>query len=165
MDQEFCSNEQFYSAMRQFGAAVSVVTTGAVGERQGLTATAVISLTAEPPRIACAVNRTASSYASVIKSGRFCINVLSTSQLDIGKRFSTDPGGESRFEIGEWEQLSTGAPVLKGALVNIDCELHQEIDFGTHSLLVGNIRETRVEEGHMPLFYLNQEWVTSGELL
>ncbi len=165
MDQEFCSNEQFISAMRQFGAAVSVVTTGVVGERQGLTATAVISLTAEPPRIACAVNRTASAYPSIIKSGHFCINVLSSSQLGIGNRFAMDPSGEGRFECGVWELLSTGAPALSGALANIDCELYQEIDFGTHSLIVGNIKETRVEQGQMPLFYLDQEWVTSGELM
>lgn len=42
---------EFRRGMRQLAAAVSVITTEHGGQRAGMTATSVTSLTAEPPQI------------------------------------------------------------------------------------------------------------------
>ena len=60
--------EDFKEGMRQLAAGVTIVTT-AVGERRnGLTATAVCSLSAEPPMLLACVNREAGAHDPTLLS-------------------------------------------------------------------------------------------------
>jgi flavin reductase len=146
--------------MRDFVGAVTVITTGRPDGRAGLTATAAMSLTATPPRVAVAVNHDASAYPAIVANGAFVVNVLSVDQSAIADGFSGRDGRkrETRFDTGEWIELKTGMPVLREAVASFDCRTVSEIPVGTHSLFVGEVEAVSRTQGAAPLLFAQGRW-------
>ena len=132
----------FMDAMSQLAASVCLITTAYEGRRGGLTATGVISLTVEPPRILVSVNRAASAYPLICESGIFCINILSSQDRKLAEAFSSsDPTvRRQRFADPRWMVLNTGAPVLRGAIASVECEVDSAFEFGSHTAIAGLVR-------------------------
>jgi flavin reductase (NADH)/flavin reductase len=152
---------EFRDAMRHLASGVSLVTTkGLDGRRQGMLATAVSSVTADPPTILVCVNRSATMHNGLIESQNFCVNFLSHRHLELSRRFSSSEARESRFDGNDWTTLSTGAPVLGGALSAIDCELESAVEVGSHSVLFGRIVEIRAAScsDEKPLIYYDRQY-------
>jgi flavin reductase (DIM6/NTAB) family NADH-FMN oxidoreductase RutF len=156
------SPDDFRQTMRLHPAAVTVIATGAAPNRTGLTATAVMSLSAEATSIVCAVNRSAYSYAKIVENRTFSVNTLAHRQIHLAKAFSgqTGQGGEERFSANEWVTLETGAPVLQGALVSLDCELLQVVESGSHALIIGKVVAAMRTPEWAPLIYVDGTWAT-----
>ena len=147
--------EDFKRGMRQFAAGVSIVTVAYEGTRDGLTATAVTSISAEPPHLLVCVNATAGAHGPIHRSGSFCLNLLARDQEAIAKRFAGMDGAArgDRFALGTWATLSTGAPVLDGALANFDCIVVREIEAATHTVFIGRVLAVRTDPHGEPLIY------------
>ena len=62
--------------MRHVAATVYAVTTGHGGNRFGILATAVSSLSFDPPSVLVCVNRSASLHGPLASAETFCVNVL-----------------------------------------------------------------------------------------
>ena len=146
----------FKSGMRRLAAGVSVITTALNGERHGLVATSVCSVSAEPPSLLVCVNRSASSHAAIHAAGFFCVNLLGQSDDDIARRFSDPSLRAVRFDDREWLPLVTGAPALVGALASFDCEITATVPSGSHTIFIGNVRAAELwQEQIAPLIYLD----------
>src|SRR5512147_1711107 len=131
---EHLEADAFKAVMRKLAATVTVVTVQGASGRNGLTATAVCSVSAEPPQLLCCINKTASAHDPIGEAGFFCVNILAPDHRKIAERFAGMDGveGDERFrDMGEWSTLSTGAPVLKGCPVSFDCKLVTEVKAGT----------------------------------
>src|SRR6478736_3181200 len=81
------SGEDFRLAMRRLAGGVSIISGAGPDGPLGVTATAVTSLTAEPPSVLCCLNRSLELEAAVKETGRFGVNMLRADQHDLGKRF------------------------------------------------------------------------------
>jgi flavin reductase (DIM6/NTAB) family NADH-FMN oxidoreductase RutF len=138
---------EFTRAMRHLPAGVTLITTGRTGRRGGLTATAAMSLTAEPPQLVVAVNHAAGAFPLILQNKTFAVNVLTNADHALADKFAGRDGtqGEARFSLGEWFELATGAPVLRSAKVSFDCRLVQEFPISTHSLLVGAVEAVGID--------------------
>ena len=157
---------KFRNLMRQQAGAVTIIAVGREGNRTGLTATAMCSLTDSPPTVLICVNKSASAHAPIKASGCFSVNILAREQEELAKRFSTKKlEGEARFEAKHWETLTTGAPVLKGTIASLDCELVEEHPVETHSIFIGRVKDGRFAEAIEPLLYFRGEFrkVTRGK--
>lgn len=128
--------QDFRNAMAQLGAAVNVITTDGAAGRSGMTASAVCSVTDDPPMIAVCINRSSRSNPLFKANGVLCVNTISSSQSEISSVFAGATGcsPEQRFESGDWTQLVTGAPVLLGALVSFDGRITDVVEKGTHTV-------------------------------
>lgn len=136
--------ESFKSGMRHLAAHVCLITTvGPDGARRGLTATAVCSVSANPPTLLCCVNRQIAPFAAIRESGIFAVNVLGVRDRDLARRFAGEVQGAARFDTGNWHTLSTGAPVLESALSTFDCRLTRLEEVATHGILFGEIQAIR----------------------
>ena len=49
------------------------------------------------------------------------------------------PATGDRFHQGDWQTLSTGAPILRDALVGIDCLIESAEVHGTHHVFIGRV--------------------------
>lgn len=147
--------EAFRDAMRHLAGAVSIVTAGRGADRNGLTATSLVSLSVHPPTILVCVNRSASAWPLLLREGRFGVNVLGAAHTPIADRFAGRGGlkGADRFTGANWITLHTGAPILAGALVALDCELEERIERHSHAILIGRVRALHGLEDHAPLLY------------
>ena len=144
------------AGMRRLAGHVCVITTAAGdGGRNGLTATAVASVTVSPPTLLCCINRTASAFETVKDTGRFVINVMSETEREIANRFAGGDSGEARFTSGHWLTLATGAPVLASALVAFDCRVSDIAEIGSHGVFFGEVQAIHLSDGiDRPLLYL-----------
>ena len=157
------SVDEFRLGMRHLTAAVTLVTSEFQEIKAGLTATAVCSVTAEPPSVLACVNRTTSAHEIIEKSGAFCVNVLSRSQVNLSDIFGWGDAKQSeRFKHGSWTHLKTGAPALENAIVNFDCILDQQIPHGTHDVLIGRIVALKVNSHDQPLLYGDATYQTTS---
>jgi flavin reductase len=154
------SPDLFKSAMRRIASTVCVLTTLHDGKRWGMTATAVCSLTAEPPSLIACINRSATAHDAIMASQRICINILTEEQAETAKRLSGVLGhsGERRFEDEEWYALETGAPALRGAAVAFDCVVVESLAYKTHSVLVCLPRAIELGTVEMPLLYSDRNY-------
>lgn len=147
------ASDEYRQAMRLVPAAVAVITAIHDGMRNGLTATAIASVTAEPPRLLILVNRRASAERLIAGSGRFAVNFLTPEQKDIAQRFSQPKLDEAaRFGGAAWGTLESGSPVLAGALAALDCVVVHRDTFSTHTMFIGEVVATATGSG-APLVY------------
>ncbi len=114
---------RFREAMSRVTGAVHIVTTDGPAGLGGITATAVTSITLEPPMMLFCINKTSRSAARMMKNGVFCINTLTSVDEPLSDIFAgrTHQHLDERFAAGTWTKLATGAPVLTSALVAFDC--------------------------------------------
>jgi flavin reductase (DIM6/NTAB) family NADH-FMN oxidoreductase RutF len=149
-------SSSFLDGMRQLAAGVSVVTAGTAGDRNGMTASAVCSLSADPPSLIACLSRITGTCGRVADSGTFCVNVLGRQHEDLATVFAgrTDLVGEARFEVGMWEAGRIGVPVLSDALVAFECEVATIHDYATHCIVVGLVHQVHLNgDGSRPLVY------------
>lgn len=148
----------FREAMSRLGAAVNVITTQDETGRHGLTASAVCSVTDNPPTLLVCINRSSRSRPSFVPGGPICINTLAHAQKDISVAFAGKLEMEERFTSGSWTAGSTGAPVLEQALVAFDCTISNVVEVGTHSVIFCAIQEIRLGDPSEALVYFNRAY-------
>jgi flavin reductase (DIM6/NTAB) family NADH-FMN oxidoreductase RutF len=145
--------------MRQQAGAVTIIAVGKPGNRTGLTATAMCSLTDSPPTVLICVNKSASAHSPIRHARSFAVNILANGQLDLAKRFSTKKvEGEARFDADAWDTLVTGSPILKGTVASLDCEVVDEHEVETHSIFIGRVKDGRFADDLAPLVYFRGEF-------
>lgn len=154
------SPQAFIAGMRQLAAGVTVVTTEDAGSRAGLTATAVCSVSAEPPQLLVCINVAAEAHDVIARSRRFAVNILSSGQRPVADRFAgmTGHSGEDRFDLGVWKTLATGAPVLAGCCANFDCRVVTSLRAGTHTVFVGEVQAVESATDLFPIVYAEGEY-------
>ena len=134
-----------------FATGVTVVTTRAGDELSGLTANAVASLSLNPPLVLVSVDRKAHSHAILLEGRCFAMNILTTQQENLSRRFATS--GPKDFSDLAWHAAVTGAPVLDGCLSFVDCRVVEIVAGGDHDIFIGEIVAGNVELEGEPLVY------------
>jgi len=149
--------DAFRSAMRHVAATVYAVTTGAIGERHGILATAVSSLSFEPPSLLVCVNRAASLHEPLACAEVFCVNVLGLGNREIAEVFEK-ARGEGRFAAGVWDERH-GVPVLANAQSHFICRTAHRHEFGTHTIFIGELIDARHRQDAAPLTYYDRHYI------
>lgn len=131
----------FREAMSRIAASVHIVTTNGPAGLAGITATAVASVTLEPPMMLFCISKTSPSAARMRANGVFCINTLAAAHEPLADVFAGRTGHRlgGRFTQGEWTKLATGCPVLRGAAAVFDCRLTEAKEVMTHLIMIGTV--------------------------
>lgn len=140
----------YRAAMRQTAASVAVITTADAGSIHGMTATAMTSVSLDPPTLLVVVNRTTRTHPFIARSGRFAVNVLAEGQEEIARRFAA--GVENQFAGVAHELHAAEVPIIAGTAATFVCVAVESFDVATHTIFIG-----RVEDAHCadrpPLLY------------
>jgi cob(II)yrinic acid a,c-diamide reductase len=147
--------QDYRDAMSRFAGAVHVVTTDGAAGRRGATVIATCSVSDNPPIILVCLNRVNQANDGFRDNGVFALNTLAADQAAIAQAFSgvTKLDQDRRFELGHWDTLSTGAPILADALAVFDCEVIDSKDLATHRVLFGKVTGLRLGDNLRPLLY------------
>ena len=102
--------QAFRDAMARLGAAVNVVTTDGPAGRYGFTASAVCSVTDDPPMLLVCVNRSNDSCGAAKANGVLCVNVLTHAQQALSPVFGglTERAPEPPVQLRELDQHRHG---------------------------------------------------------
>ena len=126
--------------------------------RMRRTATAVLSLSAEPPSLLVSIDRTCRLAELVLASGRFSVAMLASDQENIADAFAGKLGGIDRFSVGDWQSWSSGTPHLSSAAASIDCELIGSMSIPTHLVIAGAIVGTQLAKTTAPLLWHRRQY-------
>lgn len=152
------SAQEHCGGMRNVAAAVTIITSRHEEQQAGLTATAVVSVTANPPRLAVFVNKNVAAADVIMKSGALCVNVLSSRHEGVAKAFAgmiEGVHGDTRFGHGCWSSMVTSSPSLDDALVTFDCRVVKVYEESTHHAFLCEVLATRHCADEEALVYLN----------
>ncbi|MFE6848420.1 flavin reductase family protein [Streptomyces sp. NPDC057686] len=153
----------FKEAMSLLAAPLTVVTTrDENGRPWGFTASAVTSVSLEPPLVLVGIARTSSCHEALTQVPEFVINVLGDEHRDLAGRFAAR--GVDRFAgtpLAEWPDSPGLLPHVPDALA-LRCALADRITLGDHDLLVGRVLEVRMGGSGRPLLWYRRAFRTAG---
>ncbi|MDM0055589.1 NADH-dependent FMN reductase RutF [Variovorax fucosicus] len=149
---------EYRDAMARLGAAVNIITTDGVAGRAGFTASAVCSVTDDPPTLLLCLNRTASVYPAFQTNGVLCVNVLAAGQQTLSGVFGGKTPMDERFASANWRHCITGSPVLDGAAVSFDCRVVRSTGVGTHDVLFCEVVAIAVGAAAHGLIYFDRRY-------
>lgn len=154
----------FKQAMRSLVSGVTVIATqDRMGACVGLTATAVTSLSADPPSLLVCVNRASTMAPALVRGTMFSVNVLAADQADVAEAFGGQRGlrGTGKFAYGHWYRSGPGTPLLAGSVVAFECIVSDSTDFATHRVVMGTVLDVHVERaGAAALAYRDGRYVS-----
>ena len=152
--------DRFKDAMSQLASAVTIVTTGTREAPHGTTVSAFMSLSLDPPMVLVSLDRRSSLLAELREGTAVGINVLSTEQGVLARRFAHK--GIDRFAGVSWE-LVDAAPKLAGNHTWVAGDVSRIIEAGDHYLILVDVRAADVNS-NMPLLYWQREFGTHGTI-
>jgi len=150
--------QDYRDAMARLAAAVNVITTDGPCGRAGFTATAVCSVTDDPPTLLVCLNRGASAHPAVIGNGILCINTLASDQEGLSNLFGGKTPMVERFAAANWSTWTTGAPVLDDAVASFECRISQISSVGTHDILYCEVLALRRRASADGLVYFDRHY-------
>lgn len=143
---------QFRQLLGRFATGVTILTvTSADGRPLGMTANSLASVSLYPPLISVCVDHEAEMHAAILRVDQFVINVLSSSQETLARRFADKH--EDRFEGVGYHMTPDGLIMLGGALAHIECQRHAEYPGGDHTIVVGRVIGGSTSKGRPLLYY------------
>jgi flavin reductase (DIM6/NTAB) family NADH-FMN oxidoreductase RutF len=137
--------------MGRFATGVALATSTFDDKPYGMTVNSVTSLSLDPPLVLISVNRENNMHKILVSSQVFALNLLTTSQEGVARRFATN--GPKDFSDLLTDVAETGAPVLKDSLAYIDCRVIQVVPGGDHDIFIGRCVAGEVHEAEPLIFY------------
>jgi len=148
------SASEFRQAMGYFATGVTVVTSiGDDGEPVGSTASAVTSLSLDPPLVLVCFDRASLTLRAIRAHGAFVVNVLAAPQRHLAVNFAR------RGLAAVWDGVRhrpgpTGSPRLDGVLAALECTVENRLPGGDHEIVVGRVHHAEMSaDAAAPLVY------------
>ena len=139
------ADQQVYrDVIGRFASGVTVITTTVDGAPFGTTASAVSSLSLEPPMVLVCLNKTSETGAAVFKAQSFAVNILADAQEHLAAKFATK--GADKFAGVAVRTGLTGNPLLDGSLATIECRTVETVTGGTHTVFLAEVLTAQARE-------------------
>jgi flavin reductase (DIM6/NTAB) family NADH-FMN oxidoreductase RutF len=140
----------FRRVVGHLASGVTVISCAVDGKPHGMTASSVTSLSADPPMMLACVNRSAPTSVAIRAAGGFVVNVLRAGQEHMAQQFARPSDDKFAGVATTYGALSM--PVLREALAYLECEVREQVDAGTHTILLGRVVNASASDGE-PLAY------------
>ncbi|WP_219948656.1 flavin reductase family protein [Salinibacterium sp. M195] len=159
------SSDDFARAFRQYPGGVAVITADSPDGPVALTATSVVSVSAEPPLLAFSISHRTSTAASIRSARSYVVHFLGKDQLEIAQLCATS--GVDRFaDTRLWARLATGEPYFPSAPAWVAGTRIDQLEAGSASIILLSATQSAVDphsDGAPPLVYFNRGWHHLGE--
>jgi flavin reductase (DIM6/NTAB) family NADH-FMN oxidoreductase RutF len=116
-----------------------------------MTANSLASVSLYPPLVSVCVDREAGMHNAILQAEQFVVNVLSSSQETLARRFADKH--EDRFDGIGYHMNPDGLILLGGALAHIECQRYAEFPGGDHTIVVGRVIGGNTTKGRPLLYY------------
>jgi flavin reductase (DIM6/NTAB) family NADH-FMN oxidoreductase RutF len=146
--------EVFRKVMSNFATGVTVVTTHVDGRLHGFTANAVTSVSLDPLLFLVCVDKKANAHGELSKAKHFGVNVLGIDQQHVSNTFAKSALPEEGTLRGmSYRMGDTGVPLLTGSIAWLECEVHELLEGGDHTIVIGRAVGGCVDSDAPPLIF------------
>nr|WP_127129292.1 flavin reductase family protein [Georgenia sp. SYP-B2076] len=152
----------FKRVFRNYPAGVAVITADPGDGPVGLTATSVISVSAEPPLLVFSLAAGSSATPALRRADTVVVHLLGADQIDLAKTFATS--GIDRFaDPSVWYRLPTGEPYLPRAATWLRGRIVNQMAAGSSVVMAVQALQTHASipedvDDQPPLVYHNRTW-------
>lgn len=146
---------EFRQTLGRFASGITIITANNGDDKRGMTASAFVSVSLEPPLILISVtNSTAmNDFLQKDEVTHFGVNILSASQQDLSDHFAGKSINEDKIP---W-LYHDSVPLIKDAISQLVCSKHQIIPAGDHTLYIGLIKHSNYTD-EAPLVYFRGKY-------
>ncbi len=150
--------EDFKAAFRDYPAGVAIITADDGRGPAGMTATSVVSVSADPALLVFSLSASSSATPLIAGAETVVVHLLGAEQLDLAKRFAT--GGIDRFaDTASWTRLSTGEPLLRGVNSWLRGRITNRVEAGSATVVIVDVLQVLTGRcPDSPLVYRNRTW-------
>ncbi|MFJ6012960.1 flavin reductase family protein [Streptomyces sp. NPDC092952] len=164
------SNDEFRAALARLAAGVVLVTAqeppldeDGRGEDAGMTATAFMSVSLDPPLVMVSLRNGSRMDDLLDEQPLWAVSVLAEDQRHIAGRFSMKGRISDRLLFEELDCARgpiTSAPLVDGALATLECRTEQRVVAGDHTLVIGRVLGAKLPSGGgtAPLMYFRGQY-------
>ena len=146
--------DSFRKVMSNFATGVTVVTTSVDGKLHGFTANAVTSVSLDPLLFLVCVDKKANAHGELGNARHFGVSVLGTDQQHVSNTFAKSALPEEGTLRGVSYRLGrTGVPLVEGSIASLECEVHELLEGGDHTIVIGRAVAGCVDSDAAPLIF------------
>lgn len=149
----FIDSNAYKRTMRQLASGVFVITTQLDGEPHATTATAFLPLSADPPLTLACLHTESDTHRALSQGARFGVNVLSSEQARLSRRFATKTSERYRFADVPQFEGPHGCLLFHGSAAHFEVELESTADGGDHTIFIGRVLWLHADPHLAPLVY------------
>lgn len=134
----------FRDVVGRFASGVTVITTAVDGKQYGTTASAMSSLSMDPPMILICLNKISETGAAVLESGTFAVNILAKGQERLASQFAVK-GGDKFLDVA----IRTGPlgdPLIEDTLATMQCRTVETVTGGTHTVFLAEVVDAEARD-------------------
>lgn len=157
--------EAFKTVFRNHPAGVAVITAAAQDGPVALTATSVVSVSAEPPVLIFSLSTLSSASSGIRAADTIVVHLLGERDAPIARLCASS--GVDRFANPMiWSSLTTGEPLFRGIDSWLRCRIIDRMDAGGSTVVVAQAIQVSTAEPSSqtsPLVYHNRAWHRLGE--
>ncbi|MFG2294072.1 flavin reductase family protein [Streptomyces sp. NPDC048603] len=165
---EGVSEDEFRAAMSRLAAGVVLVTAQEppFGEDVGMTATAFMSVSLDPPLVLVSLREGSRMDDLLAEQPLWAVSVLAEHQRQVAGRFAMKGRISDRLLFADLPYVRgevSGAPLIGGALATLECRTESRTAAGDHTLVVGRVLSASVPPGETgPLAYFRGRYRQLG---
>jgi flavin reductase (DIM6/NTAB) family NADH-FMN oxidoreductase RutF len=133
---------QYRATMAHLACGVTVVTSALAGEDVGMTATAICSVSLDPPMMLVCVGEGSRMYEALAESEGWAVSILPADARQVASRFAIRGRPSDRLLLADlaWHRGPvTGHVVLDEALAAVECVTEQRALAGDHAVVIGRV--------------------------
>jgi len=145
-------------AFSSFATGVAVVSASTPQGPIGNTVSSFNTVSMEPPLVLFSLKRAARSFEAWQTADAFAVNVLTSEQADLSRRFAQQ-------RLDKWEGVATRAghyvcaPIIEGSLAVFECMVWARYDGGDHLIIVGQVQGWDRRSGRAgPLLFFGSDY-------
>lgn len=140
----------FTDAMSRLVSGLAVVTTRQDDRPCGLLVSSICSYSVDPPSVLVVVGHTSRCHEPLTRSAEFGVHVLGNAQEHTARTFASR--GADKFAGIAWE-WDGSVPRLCSAPIYLRCATTAVFGHGDHTVLIGEVMRTEVEDAEPLVFY------------
>jgi flavin reductase (DIM6/NTAB) family NADH-FMN oxidoreductase RutF len=145
--------------MARLPSGVVVVSARIEAGYRGLTASSLVSISAEPPMVMVGLEREATTTAAVVQGKAFNVSVLTRAQEFLADRFA----GRAPAVSPAWSEIphrlgSNGIPLIEGCAAWLECSLAALHPAGDHDICIGNVERAVMGSGDPLILWDRSFW-------
>jgi flavin reductase (DIM6/NTAB) family NADH-FMN oxidoreductase RutF len=133
-------SEEFRAALSRVASGVVVVSASSAERFHGLTASSLVSVSADPPLVLVSLEHETATLGAVRNARRFNVNVLTRGQEFLAERFA----GRAPAVDAEWRAIphrvgDNGIPLIDGCAAWLECEVTEIHTAGDHDVCIARV--------------------------
>jgi flavin reductase len=153
-------------ALAALTTGIYVLTVREGHRRHGMSSSWVTQVSGDPPLVVASVDRRHFTHDILTRTRRFALNVVGERSRRLEDYFySAASHRADNLDAVAWDDSPDGLPLLRDAMVSLECRVEQAIQAGDHALFVATIERVTWRADDRPVTSHDLDYVYVGEVV